>query len=173
VIKMQIMICLLYLLAAWRWVDWRNWERYYPTFLFFLIADFFALILTSNDTIWLFYPISRLPNHTITDFCIVVVTGSATLLLYLSRYPSEGMYKQAMWTGIFVAACTLTKALTHSLGLLVYEHGWSLGWSAIYYLAMFPLLRIHHLKPSLAWGLAVVVGLFFWIHFGFNLQKLK
>jgi len=174
VIKMQIMLCLLYVLAACKWADWQKWERCYPTFLFFLVADFFAMVLTTNHTLWLFYPTFLLPNHTLTDFCIAFVATSATLLLYLSRYPADGsMYKQAIWTGIFAAAYSLTELLTHSLGLLVYEHGWSLGWSAIFNVVMFSLLRAHYLKPGLAWALSVAFGLFIWIHFDFSLHGLK
>lgn len=160
-------------MAAWKWADWRKWEKYYPTFLFFLASDFFALVLTYNHTLWLFSPTIFLPNHTITDFGIVFVAGSATLLLYLSRYPSEGIYKQVIWTGIFVAAYTLIEALNHSMGKTTYEHGWSLGWSLVFNLVMFPLLRVHYLNPILAWVLAAVIGLFIWIHFGFRLQELK
>jgi len=29
----------LYLFAAWKWGDWKNWREYYPTILFFIIGD--------------------------------------------------------------------------------------------------------------------------------------
>jgi hypothetical protein len=108
-----------------------------------------------------------------TDFCIAFVAGSATLLLYLSRYPTAGIYKQAIWTGIFVIAYTLSEVLNCFLGKITYEHGWSLGWSALFDLAMFPLLRVHYLNIGLAWALADALGLFIWLHFGFSLQGIK
>ena len=30
----QIAVSLAALLAAWRWSDWRNWKKYYPTILY-------------------------------------------------------------------------------------------------------------------------------------------
>lgn len=170
---MRIVFGLLYVFAAWRWADWRKWERCYPTFLFYLVSNYLEGTLASNHVLWLYHPTFLLPNHTISDFYIAFVSGSVTLLLYLSKYPSEGIYKQAMWNGIFIASYTITEAITHALGTITYEHGWSLGWSAMFNLVMFPLLRVHYLKPGRAWVLAGALGLFIWIHFGFSLQELK
>lgn len=170
---MQILLCLLYVLAAWKWGDWRNWRKYYPTYVYVLASEAIAFIVTYNHTLWRFNPSFLLPDHTMSEASFAFIVFPATVLLYLSRYPNDGPGKQATWTGLWIAGFTATEAVTHYLGIIVYENGWCIGWSAVFNLIMFPVLRVHYLQPGLAWCLWGVYAAFIWIHFGFGIQDLK
>lgn len=48
----RIIIISLFLLACWKWGNWRNWKEYYPTILYFIIGDLSYKVLFYNKTLW-------------------------------------------------------------------------------------------------------------------------
>ncbi len=170
---MRIILNLLYVVAAWKWSKWRNWREYYPTFLFMLAVDYATTVLMYNHTLWYFCPTFLLPNHTITDFWISLTVYPATILLFLSRYPKGNLSKQVGWIIFWVVVLTTHEAITYSSGKTTYDHGWSLGWSAAFNVAMLSILRVHYINPGLAWAMSGVVAAFILSYFGFSLQELK
>ena len=103
---MYILINTFYLIAGYKWGDWRNWKQYYPTILFFILGDFLYNFLLYKESMWLFHDLI-LPNHTTITILAMVVTYSATVLIYLGRFP-KGWKKRLLWfllwTGIYLCA---------------------------------------------------------------------
>lgn len=170
---MKIIICLMYVLAAWKWANWRNWQKYYPTYVYLLASEGIGFIVTYKHTLWRFYPSFLLPNHTLMEACVAFVAYPAIVLLYMSRYPNDDLYKKGVWIGLFVILTTFSEVIAHYWGLIVYENGWSLGWTTIFNLVMFIVLRVHYLRPPFAWCLWGVFSAFIWFYFDFSLQDLK
>lgn len=166
---MRIFFYLMYALGAWKWAKWRNWQKYCPTYLFMIAIDFSASILMYHHTLWHFEPSFLLPNHTITDFFAAFVVYPSTVLLYLSRYPTGSSLKQFAWISIWVSIYSVHETLSYYSGLMTYEHGWFLGSSFLFNLAMFPI----YLNPGLAFTLAVLMAFVIFNYFGFSLQELK
>ncbi|WP_371375556.1 CBO0543 family protein [Sporomusa aerivorans] len=164
----------IYVVAAFLWADWRNWRQYYPTYLFMLASNFFASILTFNHTLWAFCPSFPFPNHSVTEFYIVFVTYPAIVLLFLSRYPKDGVIKQFGWGLLWVGAISLSELIGLYFGVISYKNDWSLGWSVVHNIIMFSALLIHHRhNPVWAWILSAIYLLFVWYYFGFNIEHLK
>jgi len=101
---MYILMNALYLAAGIRWGDWRNWQRYYPTILFFIVGDFLYNFLLYNKTMWLFHDVI-LPNHTTITLLSMAVSYTATVLIYLGRFPDGWLQRLLwflLWSGIFL-----------------------------------------------------------------------
>ncbi|MFC4767928.1 hypothetical protein [Effusibacillus consociatus] len=64
---MVLVLTALLLLAVWRFGDWRNWRKYYPTILFIISVNLFGTILTYNYSLWYFHKALFIPNHTLGD----------------------------------------------------------------------------------------------------------
>ena len=170
---MQIINWGIYAIAAYFWADWRKWDKYYPTYLFMLAANFFASIFMFNHTLWLFRPTFLLANHTLTEFYIAFIAYLGTVMLFLSRYPKQHLLWQTGWIFLWVGAYTLSELVPFYFGLVGYSNGWSLGWSIVHNLIMFSMIRLHYISPGWAWLFSVIYFLFVYNYFGFSIQYLK
>lgn len=169
---MHLMIAAVTLIAAWRWGDWKNWQLYYPTILFMIVGNFLYNILTYNYPIWM-YQDSLFPNHTITDIFNSFVLFPAVILLYLPRFPKEGMIKKVRYIVLWVIVFVSVEWLLSYFGLFSYYNGWSIIWSLIFNIGMFTILKVHFQKPLLAWIISVIVILFLIIYFDVPIEKMR
>ena len=83
---MYIVINILYIIAGFKWGDWRNWKLYYPTILYFFIGDLLYNFLLYKQSLWLFHDLI-LPNHTTITIMTMAISYPATILIYLGRFP--------------------------------------------------------------------------------------
>ena len=97
---MYILINIFYLIAGYKWGDWRNWKKYYPTILFFILGDFLYNFLLYKESMWLFHDLI-LPNHTTITILAMVISYTATVLIYLGRFPKR-MEKQIIMVFVMV-----------------------------------------------------------------------
>jgi hypothetical protein len=155
---------------AWKWGDWRNWKLYYPTILFFIVGNFSYGLLTYNYPLWEFE--SLLLKTTGSTFLITIVAFPATILIFLPHYP-KGKVKQILYILLWVLTYTLIEIVSHKLGFFSYHNGWNIWWSVLFNLIMFPLLRLHHKKPPLAWSVSIIMGLTILIYFKVPFSSMK
>ncbi|MGM0876239.1 MAG: CBO0543 family protein [Bacillota bacterium] len=151
---MYILINGLYLIAGFIWGDWRNWKEYYPTILFFIVGDFLYNFLLYNKSMWVFHDLV-LPNHTLITILAMTVSYSATVLIYLGRFPN-GLKKRTLWFFIWSGIFLIIEYINNKLGFITYHNGWNMLWSIIFTGIIFLILPIHHKRPLLAWGLSIV-----------------
>jgi len=154
---MHAAIALLTIFAVWRWSDWKNWRRYHPSMLFIATGGLLYEFITSDQTMWRFHP-DFLYNHTVTVIIYAVLTMPLTVLLYLDHYPeTETIGKKiryiCLWIGIYIAVETIL-LLT---GRISYEHGWNLFYSLLFDMMMFPMIRLHHTRPLLAYVISIPI----------------
>lgn len=158
----------VWLIALWKWGDWRNWKKYYPTILFFILGDLLYLYLLSDHfPMWKYNPPSIDEGWGLTNahisISVIVIKYPATMLIYLSNFPKENKLKQfayyAMWIGIYA----VNEFIDMKLKLIQYFNGWGYGWSMLFNAVMFYILWIHHRKPSHAWLLSLIFILFLWL----------
>lgn len=169
---MYIMIASAFLLAAIKWGDWKNWERYYPTYLFMVAVHYVTSFVTFNHTLWHFHPGWLLPNHASVDLLWAFAIYPATLLLYLPYQPKK-LSKLLLWVGFWVIVYSLIEQLLFLIGLMYYENGWSLPWSIVFNIVMFSSLSAHFHKPVRGLLLAILFAGFVWFYFGFSINQLK
>lgn len=169
---MNFLIAGIALIAGWKWSDWRNWEKYYPTILFMIVGNFLYNILTYNHPMWL-YEKSLLPNHTMIDILHSFVVFPVTIMLYLTYFPESNLIKKIryilFWTAIYISM----EWLLSKLELFSYHNGWNILWSAGFNITMFTILWVHHKKPLLAWFFSFFIILFLVIFFEVPIGKMR
>ena len=164
---MNALYTLVWLFALWKWGDWKNWNKYYPTFLFLLLGDFlYQYLLSDFYPMWKYNPQGIDDNigltHTHIAFTIMFVKYPATILIYLSKFPENNKIKQIFYVGAWVLLYILNELNDLKFNLIKYDHGWSIWWSLLFNCVMFSILRIHYVKPLLAWLLSIIFILFLW-----------
>jgi hypothetical protein len=162
------------LIGVWRFGDWKNWKKYYPTILFIISVDFFISILTYEYPLWTFHGAILIPNHTITDFLIAFTGLSQMALIYLSRYPYKSeWYRQLVYVALWASSYILIEFIFMFAKLITYNHGWNIGWSILVWFFVFIGLRLHYTKPLWAWLLCFLCTAFMIIYFHIPISKLK
>jgi hypothetical protein len=151
----HVSVVIIALLICYKWGDWRHWEKYYSTILFFMIGDFIYLVLFRKTMLWTYN--TDILNHTLVNLLVLFTVYPATILLFIPYFPKhKHIVKKAGYILLWVALFGTAEYVSHSLGFFNYHNGWNCGWSIIFSAIMFPLQYLHYHKPLLAWGLALV-----------------
>jgi len=169
---MRVIVVLSMVLAAWRWSDWRNWRNYYPTVLFMITLALIEGCITANHKLWMMVNSPFTTISLLNGLFVTFTAFPAMVLLYLSHYPKR-KFNKVCYMILWALFYSMIEYGMGILGFFVYANGWSLVWSAIFNSFMFPILRIHHKNPLLAWLCSVIMFFFIWFHFGFSLEILK
>jgi hypothetical protein len=162
----RLIIFTVFLFSAWRWGDWKNWTRYYSTILFVILVSILETLITHNHFLWKFHPDPFMPflyNHFLISIAMAFVVFSSTVLIYLGNYPKNK--KQFAYVLMWVLIYSVVEVITSNFGLLSYHNGWSIFWSVVINIIMFPLIRLHYTRPLLTWFITFGVFAFFWVKF--------
>lgn len=170
---MHIIYNLGFLLAAWKWGDWRNWQKYYPTILYLIMGDLLNNFVNYQRHFW-YYNANILPNHTIISLLIMFIAYPSTVLIYLGRFPEQGFFKKFLWWGFWVLAYAIIEFINNKyLNLISYDNGWSFGWSILFNMFIFFLLRVHQKKPVYAWIISLIYIVFLVTKFHVSFTDMK
>jgi hypothetical protein len=174
---MHIIYNFLFLLAGWKWGDWRNWEKYYPTILFLTLNDLLQNFLCYNHQLWNFqesiFPFPFL-NHTMISLMIMLIWYPATILIYLHYFFKTNKWKTRIFHFIFwVLLYTLIEIINLHLGLISHHNGWQIWHSFLFLIFMFIIFPIHYKNPLLAWLISGAVLILIFTQFNFPLDKMK
>lgn len=164
---MHFFFNLLFVIAAIKWGDWKNWREYYPTYLFFIGGDFFKNAVLHDYRLWSYketiFGSNILYGHLIIDIMIMVLVYSSTLLIYLGNFPRNRI-KQLLWIMVWVFLYSLIEFINlNYLNLIEHHHGWNIAWSILFNIVMFTVLRIHVNRPLLAWMISILFFALLWI----------
>ncbi|MDT8902411.1 CBO0543 family protein [Anaeroselena agilis] len=160
-------------IAVWRWGDWRRWQRYYPTMLFVMAVNLAAAFITYHHPLWDFNPDTLALSETTVELLNTFVSLPANTLIYLSNYPAAGPVRQIRYILAWVLLFGALEAADTLIGGITYFNGWSLGHSILFDCAMFPIIRLHHLRPPLAWLASLAVAVYILSAFGFSGAEMK
>ena len=166
----QVIVTILIVAGALKWGDWKNWQSFYPTMLFFSVGNFIYGLLTYNHPLWEFE--SPLLGTTFSDLLIALVFFAATIMIYLTNFP-QYLARQVLWVMLWVFIYTLVEIISHRLGFFSYHNGWSIGWSFVFNCCMFPLLYLHYRKPVWALAMSVVLGSLIIFYFKIPFSTMK
>ncbi|GHH96945.1 CBO0543 family protein [Neobacillus kokaensis] len=166
---MHLIFNALFLGAGLRWGDWKNWKRYHSTILFLWFGDLLYNILCYEYKMWEYNESimaeNLLSNHTVISLLIMFVAYPATILIYLGQFPKETS-KSIIWILCWVALYSLIEYINlRYLDLVSHHHGWTIGWSILFNVMLFPMLRLHYKKPMIAMLVSIPIVLFFVIYF--------
>lgn len=162
---MHLMTLFAVIFAAWKWSDWRNWKNYLPTMQYIVIGALLYEYLTDGQKMWVFQ--GDIPDsQTVTALIHQFFTMPLTVLIFLSNFPKtlgKQCYRISKWIGLY-AAVEIIMLLT---GRITYDNGWTLWHSIGFDIMMFPMLRLHHSRPLLAYLISVPIVLF--LNYRFNI----
>lgn len=157
----------IWLGALWKWGDWRNWQKYYPTILFFIIGDLLYLYLLSDHfPMWRYNPPTIDEKVGLTNthisLSIIIIKYPATALIYLANFPQGSLLKQAFYFIGWVVIYFVNEFIDVKLHFIKYFNGWNLAWSVLFCTIMFFIIKVHFHKPMLAWLLSAGFIFFLW-----------
>lgn len=153
---MHLALTLFSIFAVWRWGDWKHWQRYHPTMLYITAGGFLYEYISKDYVMWIFHP-DFLYNHTLVVVTYAVLTMPLNVLLYLSHFPESNKWRQLLYICKWVAIYAVGELVLEYFGRISYQHGWNYYHSILFDMMMFPMLRLHHVKPLIAYVLSVII----------------
>lgn len=145
---------LIWLVVLFKYGDWKNWKRYYPTILFFYCGNLIAFSVFHSNLLWELK--SNILTHSLTDLIQMVFVFTPTAIMFLQYFP-KNIKGQEIYIILWVFIYSTIEFIFHKLGSIEYNRGWTIWWSASHNLYQFILLRIYFNNPLLAWCLAVIM----------------
>lgn len=142
-------------LASWKWGDWRNWQKYYPTILYVILGNMASELLMYRTPLWEY-------SDMFGDYMVLLI-GQMVLLfpgmviLYLSLYPQKPVH-QVLYILAWTLGFTLLEAAAMRTNTFDHYRGWNIWYTALHDLVMFLLLRLHFKKPLLVWPVSFAVA---------------
>lgn len=142
--------------AAIKWGDWRNWEKYYSTILYFIFCDVMYYYLTSAKHLWILQPTWPLKYELI---CLMgeLIVFACTIFIFLGNYP-ESHFISISWTFIWVIIYTSNEWILIKTGTFTHHNSWTLVDSFFFNILMFIFLRLHEKKPLMTLLLSIPMG---------------
>ena len=165
-----ILIGVIFIGACHKWGDWRNWELYYSTIIFYILAVFLCEVLMEDKPLWLIKG-SFWQDFTANCFLAGVIFP-CIIIMFLTNYP-KNIIKQICYILSIVMGLSLIEYVTYIRKGIFFYNGWNIGWSILLYMGMLPLLRIHFKKPLLAWLILVVLVISGIFYFKINISGLR
>jgi len=93
---MQLLLLpMIWILSAYKWSDWRNWKKYYPTILFFILSDLIYNFIAYNYPLWELTSPKLGVTYSVLIKCFT--SWPASTLLYLTHFPLAGKLKKALY----------------------------------------------------------------------------
>lgn len=154
---MHIFVAVWVLLASWRWGDWKNFILYYPTMLYIALSNL-LYVFFAHEFFHLWELREDIGNHAITFLIHVFIINPFSAFLFLSNYPST-LKSKILHTLKWIFLFLIVEWIGYKLEKITYHNGWNYWWSVLFIVVMFPMLRLHYVKPSWAIFLSVVCTL--------------
>ncbi|WP_284645779.1 CBO0543 family protein [Paenibacillus silviterrae] len=160
-----LVVLLVYCLFAKMFIDWKRWREFYPTIQFYIICNLLYNLIFYQHTLWAYKAVTvRWLNHTLIDIAFSFFIVPVVLMIYLQYYPKGS--KQFFYVSMWVAYFTFIEYLFYLKGLFIFANGWNIGWSTVFNIITFSIIRIHHRNTlrGLIISVPIVVILLFLFH---------
>jgi hypothetical protein len=154
---------------CYKWGIWKNWKLYYPTILFYIIGALTENFITDKNPLWIIYGMTS--KDIISDYFIACFIFPFVIILFLSNYPKR-IKMQIVYVTAFAFVSSLIEFIVFVKKGIIYKNGWNIGWSALLYILVFPMLQLHYRRPLLAWLLFFLLVLGGMLHFKIQLSDL-
>jgi hypothetical protein len=170
----HLFIQLSFLIAGYKWGDWKNWRKYYSTILFFILMDLFYNFLLYHYPMWTLHdsPIPLFQYEYFIILCLMFLRYPPTVLIYLGKFPN-GRLKRMGWITLWVVIYFILEVLNLHMGSVSHHNGWNLAWSFLFNIVLFVMIKIHYHRPLLSWALSFIWILFLWNIFDVPMDVLE
>jgi hypothetical protein len=165
-------IVILYVSLSIKFLDWKRWKDHYATIQFFIIGCLLYNVIFYQHTLWAYKSVTwDWLGHTLISIIFTLIIIPIAIMFYLQYYPNGK--KQVLYIFTWVAYFTSMEFLFSRLGMFVYDNGWNVGWSLLFNIIMFTMLRLHDKRPLLALILSVPIIVILLMYFHPPLAELK
>jgi len=148
-----LFLAIISILICYKFGDWRNWKKYYPTILFFILSNVVCILLVYNHPFW-FYE-TKILNRTFSDLLISITVYPSTVMLFIPNFPKK-LTKIITHISFYVVIYTIAELIGVKLGYFTYHNGWNTWYSLTFNFILFPILILHYKKPLYAWAIALI-----------------
>lgn len=168
-----ILVLVVWVVFAYKFVDWTQWRKQYPTILFFMVINLTYNVLYYNHTLWAFRGITAdWLSHSIINIAFTFFIVPIGLFIYLQRYPEKRSH-QVMYVSVWVIFYSVIQTLFAHKGMFVYDNGWNSWLNLLLNSALFIVIYIHYKRPVWAILISVFSAIVFYLIFPFPLDSLK
>ena len=168
---MRLLIFSVFILGTLKWGDWKNWKRYYSTILFFMLCSFYYIAIYHNHPLWRYEP--KVPyflsNNSLIALSITFIVFPCTTLIYLGNYPNGK--RQIPYIAVWIGIYTMIETVMFLAKGITYHNGWNLAWSFVFNIVLFTIIRLHFIRPWIAWVQGIVFAVFLAFVFGFPINQ--
>lgn len=168
-------VCLLsgFLLSAWKWGDWKNWQKYYSTILFVMVANLSAGYISYHHPLWIYNDDAIFTTEASIEYLNTYLALPAVTLIYLSNFPVAGTAHKCAYVLMWVVVFSTIEYIDTQIAGLSYSNGWALKYSIVFDYFMFLIIRTHYVRPLWGWLLAVMMAVFILATFNYFSAEMK
>ncbi|SMD09413.1 CBO0543 family protein [Sporomusa malonica] len=168
-------ICLVgsFLFAVWKWGDWKNWKKYYPTVLFVMVVNLGASYITYHHGLWNYHQDQLVKTQSTVELINSFVMLPSSTFVFLSNFPVNRKLYQYGYILLWVLIFSSLEYIDKTIGGIYYSNGWLWQISTIFDIAMFSIIRLHHLSPLRAWLITLFLTGVILIVFNFGSAEMK
>ncbi|MCA1030771.1 hypothetical protein LCL95_07055 [Bacillus timonensis] len=170
---LAILYSIVWIIASFKLADWKNWRLYYPTILFSVVGDLLYEFISYNYPMWKMLE-NGLPYKAIPILLLALIGMPLSTFIYLSNYPEKSSFwKKGLYVSLFVIVFVILEYFSVKFGAISYHNDWNLGWSTLFVIVMFIIMRIHYRNPAIALTLSIVFSLTLAAIFNLSFDKMK
>jgi hypothetical protein len=153
---MRIIHTFIWFMLAYKFGDWRNLKKYYPTLLFFGMGDCIYNVVFYNKPLWLYVdPIFK--SHLVVGLFNLFTVYFCILIIFLFYSPKR-FFKKIPYILVWAIFLDIIEYFFFLTNHYAYFNGWNIIWSLIHYLYMLPLLLLHHSNHFiLSWTISFII----------------
>ncbi|MEH7106999.1 CBO0543 family protein [Bacillus sp. JJ1764] len=167
-----IILSISWIIIALKYGD-RDWRKYYPSMLFAALGNALYEVLCFKYQLWKMEP-NGLAYSMIPMLLLILIGMPLSTWVFLSRYPYEqSIFKKGIYVSFFIFLFIILEFVSIKLGAITYHHGWNLGWSFLFVIVMFLIIRLHFTRPITAIICSIPFALLLCIIFDVTLNKMK
>jgi hypothetical protein len=152
-----IVLVLLFIFICYKWGDWKNWQSYYSTILFFIACDYIETFVSAAKPLW-HYTATIFPGA-VTHMIISLVIYPCTVLIFFSFYHNFSQLNKFLYLILWVGIYSLLEYIGLKFNFIVYFNGWNFIYSVFFDLIMFFILVVHQKSPPISWLLSLTMGI--------------
>lgn len=165
---MHLFLAIIILIVTYFKGDWKNWQKYGLTLNYVIISNLLYNVLCKDNLLWKYnadfhfhFPSSHVTVELLYTFMIL----PSVTLLYLSHYPfkEKGM-RQLGYIILFVFGSQAIMYPFYMMDRIIFQNGYSYWMDYLFYFMMYSMIRLHHTRPFLAYGISIFIIIFL-LHF--------
>jgi hypothetical protein len=158
---LHVLLFIAFIFLAYKWGDWKNWENYYPTILYFGFFDLVFSCVYHDMPLWVHKcTIGVEIPHTIISLAWIIIIYPTTVLVYLYHFP-KGFKKDILYISLWVIFYTAMELILYLARGIEYHNNWTILASLLFNCGMFTILWLHHKSRKAAWFITLLMSVIF------------